>query len=106
MNAQTSIEPWEAYRPALEILMPGCGEDEARYRCGLMAARDQAQIYIDQDTTGFMQTIWLNAGEAATARMSTNDLQHCWRAVCRMFLAARHLMTISDRVAGGNGARD
>lgn len=103
MNAPTTIEAWQAYRPALDILLPGCGDAEARYRCGLMAARDQARIYMDQDATGFMRTIWMNAGEAATASMSSADLQACWHAMCRMFLAARLLMTISDRVAGGAG---
>jgi len=106
VNAPTTLgaPSWQRYRPALDMLKPGCSEEEARYRCGLMLVRDNAWRRIEADPFGGMRVVWNGAQQAALQPMPIDDLKDCWGAFGRMFLAARQLMDLSDR-AGGDDAR-
>jgi hypothetical protein len=106
VNAPTTIAaPWERYRPALDSLKPGCGDEEARYRCGLMVMRDQALKFTNADPTGLMRVVWLNASEAALRVMTAEQLKECWGALGQAFTAARRLGKVSDDLIGGSDAR-
>lgn len=105
MNAPAAVPAWERYKPALASLKPGCGEEETRYRCGLMLMRDQALKLTRDDSTGFMRMIWLNASEAAIAPMSLEQTKDVWGLLGQIFAAARKVAQVSDDLARGDDAR-
>lgn len=106
MNAPATIPaPWERYKPALDALKPGCSDEEARYRCGIMVMRDQALKLTNSDPTGMMRVVWLNASECALQAMSAEQLKDCWGALGQCFTAARQLGRLSDDLSGGEDAR-
>jgi len=101
MNAPTTVTaPWERYRAALASLKPGCSDEEARYRCGLMVMRDQALKLTRDDPTGLMRVIWLNASELALQVMSIEQLKECWGSLGQTFTAARQLARLHDDLTG------
>jgi len=103
LNALTTIPAWERYRPALDALKPGCSDEEARYRCGLMVLRDNAQRRLDRDPTGMMRAVWLNASDVFLRSMDGDQLRDCWGALGRMFVASRQLGDVF-RALGGDDA--
>lgn len=102
MTVQTGLPAWERYRPALAALKPGCSDEEARYRCGLMLMRDHAQRRMDNDPFGTMRVVWLGASSAVTQPMPPEDLREVWGAFGRMFMAGRRLIEIEQRTSGGD----
>jgi hypothetical protein len=102
-HPQKAKEPhWARYLPQVEMHCPGCSEDEARHRAGLMLLRDLAAVKArraSDEAAAVLEVVQRVATLRALSALSVPQLDATRRALIRAFTAARDL----EEVFGNNG---
>lgn len=84
---------WQKYISAVDALRPGCGEDEKRYRAGMMLLRDMAMNGMKRacpDSLPVLQAV-LSSSIIHCTGLEPGRVEECHLALTKLMNAARSM---------------